>query len=487
MSRKKKFTFEESNNFEMESAFEKILSLSPRERSHTEGYEGNYSGTVTKLTYLSKAISRTSDYEEMSTTERETYEETVVDEDDEVFLDTEKSNGIAIVQSQGRERRCSDVVDTIPSMSPKFSMEGNHLSSHWRFSVYSPPGTPGSDGGYSSTALPSPQPTEFPLLRARWDRMSAPERVNPYIPSNTRRKSNINDSVDANPMQPQDQPINTSSYSSPVAHMPVAKDSHVYNMDHKYRGPALIFNNISFSTEKEREGSDVDVNRLTEVFEKLDFEVTTYTDVRLKEMMDILETMSAKDYSACDCFVIIILTHGTSNNVLYTKEGMYHIHDIWSYFLPYKCPSLAGKPKLYFVQACRGDMLDHGLKLVSSPRDPRRTETDSGCASYKIPTMSDFLFGQSSFEGYFSFRNPEKGSWYIQSLCDVIEEFHLTTDLLSMLTIVSRKVALEYESFNDYQYFLHEKKQIPTVTHTLMRNIFLKPKTTEAGELGDPL
>ena len=39
------------------------------------------------------------------------------------------------------------------------------------------------------------------------------------------------------------------------------------------------------------------------------------------------------------------------------------------------------------VQACQGDRLDSGVKMVS------RTQTDAGAATYKIPSHADFLIG----------------------------------------------------------------------------------------------
>ena len=38
----------------------------------------------------------------------------------------------------------------------------------------------------------------------------------------------------------------------------------------------------------------------------------------------------------------------------------------------------------------------------------------------RVPVETDCLFLYSTVEGYFSYRNQESGSWYIQTLCDVI-------------------------------------------------------------------
>ena len=49
-------------------------------------------------------------------------------------------------------------------------------------------------------------------------------------------------------------------------------------------------------------------------------------------------------------------------------------------------------------------------------------------------------------------------------------------DMMSMLTEVARRVAIEYESDIPKQPLLHRKKQVPTITSTLIRKVFLTPK-----------
>lgn len=51
------------------------------------------------------------------------------------------------------------------------------------------------------------------------------------------------------------------------------------------------------------------------------------------------------------------------------------------------------------------------------------------------------------------------------------------------MTRVSRRVALDYESFNPDKTWLHKQKQIPTIHTTLIRDLFFKPnKSTQAPE-----
>jgi caspase-like apoptosis-related cysteine protease len=56
------------------------------------------------------------------------------------------------------------------------------------------------------------------------------------------------------------------------------------------------------------------------------------------------------DHTDADCIVIIVLTHRNKNGTLHTKDRAYSIQELWMPFAADKCPSLAGKPKLFFIE-----------------------------------------------------------------------------------------------------------------------------------------
>lgn len=87
------------------------------------------------------------------------------------------------------------------------------------------------------------------------------------------------------------------------------------------------------------------------------------------------------------------------NGFIYARDSLYPVDALWLPFTADKCLSLAGKPKIFFVQACRGDKLDPGVTLTSRKRST--SETDTGAAAYKIPSYSDFLIAYSSMNGNF--------------------------------------------------------------------------------------
>nr|CAD7572128.1 unnamed protein product [Timema californicum] len=82
------------------------------------------------------------------------------------------------------------------------------------------------------------------------------------------------------------------------------------------------------------------------------------------------------------------------------------------------------------------------------------------------------MVAYSTVEGYYSWRNPISGSWFIQALCDELKTNGTKRDLLTLLTFVCRRVALDYQSVVPSDYDMDNKKQVPTITSTLTRLVF---------------
>jgi caspase-like apoptosis-related cysteine protease len=72
--------------------------------------------------------------------------------------------------------------------------------------------------------------------------------------------------------------------------MPVDWDASEYNMQHKRRGRAVIFNNDTFDTEHyaPREGSKIDVENLHKILSSLLFDVTVHHNLEYSEIRNII-------------------------------------------------------------------------------------------------------------------------------------------------------------------------------------------------------
>nr|6PPM_A Chain A, Ancestral Caspase-6 Large Subunit [Homo sapiens]6PPM_C Chain C, Ancestral Caspase-6 Large Subunit [Homo sapiens]6PPM_G Chain G, Ancestral Caspase-6 Large Subunit [Homo sapiens]6PPM_J Chain J, Ancestral Caspase-6 Large Subunit [Homo sapiens] len=136
-----------------------------------------------------------------------------------------------------------------------------------------------------------------------------------------------------------------------------------YKMNHKRRGLALIFNQKRFDWKlglKTRNGTDKDRDNLERRFQELGFEVKAYNDLSAEEVLEKIQEASTADHSDADCFVCVFLSHGEDGHV-YANDAKIEIQELTNLFKGDKCQSLVGKPKIFIIQACRGDKLDDAV------------------------------------------------------------------------------------------------------------------------------
>lgn len=95
--------------------------------------------------------------------------------------------------------------------------------------------------------------------------------------------------------------------------------------------------------------------------------------------------------------MVAVLTHGDKGK-LYAYDGAYKCEDLWSRFYKAHCPTLAGKPKIFVIQACQGKLLDHGVTLhryhtVNNNNNYNHT-TEVDFSSYKVekPLSENYYF-----------------------------------------------------------------------------------------------
>lgn len=243
-----------------------------------------------------------------------------------------------------------------------------------------------------------------------------------------------------------------------------AADSNEFCMNYTKRGKCYIFNHKVFASHTNlnvRNGTDVDAARLYGRFRDLGFDTKVFANLTVREVTDKLKEAGKDDHSDSSCFVCCILSHG-EYGILYASDGKYRTEDVFAPFRGDVCPTLVGKPKLFFIQACQGDKLDSGVNVTCK-------ESIDSASQFKIPTHADFLIVYSTVPGFYSWRNTTHGSWFIQALCTVLQEHAKDTDILNLLTIVNRKVAFDFESCVPTDPIMHLKKQVPLITSTLTR------------------
>ncbi|XP_035697785.1 malignant fibrous histiocytoma-amplified sequence 1 homolog [Branchiostoma floridae] len=286
-----------------------------------------------------------------------------------------------------------------------------------------------------------------------------------------------------------------------LTQMRPSQQNDFYKMTSDPRSLALIISNINFTDpSRNRPGGEKDLDNLRNICEKLKLQLEIREDLTAQEIEAVANEVSRRDHGSYDCFVLFLLSHGGETGVLGTDGQHVSVDSIVSSFQA--CKSLVGKPKLFFIQACRGVDTDKGLEHTdanideesstsqgwreasdgatdqatkSPPPLPTAPVTSAAClespdaGEKTLPTTSDRLVMYATVHGHVSWRNSDTGTWLVQVLADVITEHAETETLLEMLTRVNAKVA-------DFKTQHQEYKQQPEVTHTLRKKLYFFPQ-----------
>ncbi|XP_005995451.1 caspase-8 isoform X2 [Latimeria chalumnae] len=274
--------------------------------------------------------------------------------------------------------------------------------------------------------------------------------------------------------------INNSSRTSSVTiEQENSMDFPTYRMNHKHRGYCLIISNYDFSSLlPARRGTDTDTTALENVFTWLGFEVKIHRDKSAAEIRDIMKEFQGKDHKNNDCFACCILSHGESGTILGTDGCCIPIREITSHFTAQKCQVLAGKPKLFFIQACQGKKYQNPVFLESDAKNPNSIqETRVVNPQESIPEEADFLLGMATVDGFLSFRHIREGTWYIQSLCkNLCVYVPRGEDLLAILTKVNEDVSKQTAMRESW-------KQMPQPAFTLRKRLIFPVPTNALPQL----
>ncbi|KAM3605089.1 uncharacterized protein V6R79_020432 [Siganus canaliculatus] len=253
-------------------------------------------------------------------------------------------------------------------------------------------------------------------------------------------------------------------------------ETEYYILRHNPRGLCVIFNNESFTgtTLGFRAGTEMDKEKLKHVFGLFGFIVVEHKNLTAGEMRHELNELGARNFTKEDALVVCVLSHGEKGCVFGCDGEKVMLDQLTDPFTSGNAPTLAGKPKLFFIQACQG----RGYQRGAVPCPPRASQDEKPTESIEedagpvygetVPWHADFLLGMATVQECKSFRHTTAGSIYIQELCRQLEraaESSEADDILTVLTRVNREVS-------QGEYLRH--KQMPEPKYTFTKKLVLK-------------
>ncbi len=184
------------------------------------------------------------------------------------------------------------------------------------------------------------------------------------------------------------------------------KDKHTYPINYSRPGLLVLFNYQNFIDKKHyRAGSEKDVENVTRLFKRFNYEIKQHLDKSAADTLEIISEYARRDYSNDTCVIFFIMSHGNENGkILASNEEWINVND---FVQPFKfVKSLTRKPKLFFIQACRGEDKMRFIGDVFANEEkfehdgPNLDKDDDA----NVPIEADFLFCYSTVEGYYSLR-----------------------------------------------------------------------------------
>ncbi|XP_042278908.1 caspase-2 isoform X6 [Thunnus maccoyii] len=299
-----------------------------------------------------------------------------------------------------------------------------------------------------------------------------------------------------------DSPINT-----PV--LPCTQDFYLshyqqsYRMNSPRRGFALIISNVTFDPcaapdLDPRKGGEVDDEVLRKVFTELDYLVTVHRDLTAQGIRTCIENFCRRpEHRNVDSCVVCLLSHGVEGAIYGTDGQLLQLDWVFEAFDNAHCPLLQNKPKMFFIQACRGEEMDCGVEQIDGPartcspsceqRDAgregqgdadSRQRGDMGRPRIKLPQRSDMICGFASLKGQrictAAMRNTKRGSWFIQELNTALRLHARDTHLADILVQVNGRIK-EREGYAPGTAH-HRCKEMSEFTSSLCKDLFLFPK-----------
>jgi hypothetical protein len=235
--------------------------------------------------------------------------------------------------------------------------------------------------------------------------------------------------------------------------------------DRRPRGLAIVIGIENFEPNRglqNRKGCKFDVENFTSCFESVGYKVDQHHDITRLELRELMKNTTSKtNHTDYDSFVFCISTHG-KDDCVYCSDGK-KVDVVRELVKKVReCPTLSGKPKLFFIQACRNTETTHSSSKVQ--KDSSATPP----GPIKNIEVDTAIFWATTYENS-AHRDPSEGSWFVTALKKVFQQNCHQMSLMSMMYLVADMVGrMEGEDDETSE----EVQQCVATTHQLRGDIY---------------
>lgn len=190
--------------------------------------------------------------------------------------------------------------------------------------------------------------------------------------------------------------------------------------------------------EKNRPGAHRDICLMEEWLGQCRFEHTQCIDPNKMELIEKIRSFRDGLNESKDdvgCCLVTLMSHGEKGFIKMEDGEKVSLEDIFEMFNNKNCPALQEKPKIFIIQACRGEKRDSGVETDDEPM-----ESDDVAEKRRLPTFSDYFIIYPTQTDHVALRHPRTGSVMIEAMSAVFKQYGNKWHIADFFTKVNNRV-----------------------------------------------
>ncbi len=224
---------------------------------------------------------------------------------------------------------------------------------------------------------------------------------------------------------------------------------------------------------KDLPGVRNDLEAMKNTFEELRFATFPIVNATMDQIRDVVSAATARttEYPPSYKRIAFVFAGHGSEGSIHTHTGPVDLQNyVFGCFQPGEAAHIGSIPKLFFIDACRGDIIEQGVQVPIS-RGANNTA--------KIPSIGNYILACASLYGTQSFERSDytgdlgPGGFWIQR---VAKELLQSGSVLDILTRVNRLVMQDFAASGS------EVLQQPILESTLHEPLHLMDEAERLSE-----